>query len=50
MVNKIEWYKNNSYEIVENGGNLILTYYSNESNFIKDVANYLSIIETNKYT
>ena len=37
MASKVIWYRNNGYIALENGGNLIYTYYTNENNFTKDV-------------
>lgn len=41
MTEKIAWYKNNGFFTIEEGGNLIYTYYSNDNNLIKDVNRYI---------
>ena len=47
MIEKLEWYKNNGYKTVIEGGNLIYTYYSNQNNFKKDVDNFIKKITSN---
>lgn len=44
MADKIIWYKKNGFNIVENGGDFIFTYYSNENNLRKDIRKYIEII------
>jgi hypothetical protein len=44
MIDKIEWYKNNGFRTIEEGGNLICTYYSNDNNLQKDILKTLKII------
>ncbi len=48
MTEKIEWYKNNGFELIENGGNLIYTYYSNDHEFQKDVDRHIDHITAAK--
>ncbi|MDF4221089.1 hypothetical protein PXC01_05780 [Maribacter sp. M208] len=45
MVNKIEWYLSNGIKSVEDGGNLIYTYYHRDSDFIKDIKKCIQIIK-----
>lgn len=47
MVEKLEWYKNNGYKTIKEGGNLIYTFYSNHNNFKKDVDNSIKKITVN---
>ena len=44
MAEKIKWYKNNGFRIVEEQGNLIFTIYSNEKKFQRDIDNYVNLI------
>jgi hypothetical protein len=46
MESKIEWYKNNGFKTVEEGGSLILSYFSNENNFYKDISKFIDIIKS----
>ena len=45
MADKIEWYRNNGFKTIEDGGNLIYTYYSTDNRLKKDVNKYLGIIK-----
>lgn len=45
MADKIEWYKNNGFKNIEDGGNLIYTYYSTDNRLKKDINKYLEIIK-----
>lgn len=49
MADKIEWYKENGFKTIENGGDLILTYYSNDNNLEKDTKKYIEIITKTAY-
>ncbi len=49
MADKIEWYKQNGFKTIENGGNLIFTYYSNANNLEKDTKKYIEIITKTAY-
>lgn len=41
---KIEWYINNGYKTVEDGGELIYTIYSDDNAFQRDLDNYIAVI------
>jgi hypothetical protein len=45
MTDKIEWYRNNGFRNIEDGGNLIYTYYSTDNRLKKDVDKYLEKIK-----
>lgn len=45
MTDKIEWYRNNGFKSIENGGEIIYTYYSNDNRLKKDVDKYIEIIK-----
>ncbi len=45
ITDKIEWYRNNGFKTIEDGGNLIYTYYSTDNRLKKDVDKYLEIIK-----
>jgi hypothetical protein len=45
MAEAINWYKTNGFKTVEDGGNLIYTYYSDEKTFNRDVLKYIDIIK-----
>jgi len=44
MTNKVLWYKNNGYKLLEDRGNLIYTYYANERTFSRDVDEFIDLI------
>ncbi|MEQ9404333.1 MAG: hypothetical protein RIM99_12140 [Cyclobacteriaceae bacterium] len=47
MVEKIAWYKNNGFKTLEEGGNLILTYFTDDKSLLREVSRLLSIIGNN---
>lgn len=44
LVEKLEWFKNAGYRTVEDGGNVIFTYYRNEHDFHRSVQRYIQQI------
>lgn len=43
---KIQWYLDNGYHFIENGGRLIVSYYRNETAFHSDVERIIKLIKT----
>ena len=44
MAEAIRWYKLNGYKMVDDGGNLIYTYYSDEKVFNREILKYIKIV------
>jgi hypothetical protein len=44
MQKKRYWYKENGFSQVEEGGELIYTYYTDDKELIRDIDNYIELI------